>query len=216
MRILIPAVMIFGLALSLNAQKESASFPSNGILITPLMGLINDQIPSIYYKRYLVNDSTSYLNVRIGTEILNTTKHEFSAGWGERHTSFNWKLGMEYGVKFDRSSLYFGGEMSRTLIYTPGAYILPKSGALFSSASYDVRLLNARDRGSLRIFSLHAFVGFKYHLNQQFSIGTEAALGFGWAETNWKVGPEQVPSSPHNSRLIDFNPVRFISLEYSF
>lgn len=217
MKILLPVLLFFFLSFSLQAQQKSPSLPSNGFMITPLMGLIDDQIPTLYYKRYFVNDSSSYFNFRIGSEFLSKMKHEFSTG-SEFHSSrANWKLGFEYGIYREKSSLYFGVEVGHTVIRSSGGYLIPLEGSIFKSNRYRAVETNHSHRNRMRMVSLQAFIGFRYHLNQHFSLGAEAALGRGWFLSEIKYDRDrQVADEKHNGRINDFIPLRFISLQYSF
>ena len=205
----------FGLFFSLYGQEKKDTFPSNGIMITPLLGLINDQILSLYYKRYLVNDTARYFNFRVGTELLSKVKHEFSAGREDKFSGVNWELWLEYGIRKENSSFYFGVELGRTVIETTGAWLIPEEGALFATGKYRINEFNLSNDGRMRMVSLHAFVGFRYHLNTQFSIGTEAALGRGWFVSPINYG-SSLQVDEHTGRINDFTPVRFVSLQYSF
>ena len=115
MKIVFSIVFVCTIIFCSQAQNgHSSSLPSNGIVVTPLMGLVNDQIPSIYYKRYLSHDTASYFNLRIGTESISRINYEYSTGLEMRFTNYNWKLGFERGWYRGNSSFYIGLEMVRT------------------------------------------------------------------------------------------------------
>ncbi|TVR88046.1 MAG: hypothetical protein EA411_05990 [Saprospirales bacterium] len=102
------------------------------------MGLVNDQSPSIYYKRYLSHETASYFNLKIGTETLSRINYEYSTGLEMQFSNFNWKLGFERGWYRGNSSIYIGLEIGRTVIKRDGAYLMPEEGALFASGKYEV------------------------------------------------------------------------------
>ncbi len=213
MKIVFSILFICTIIFSSKAQNDNSPLPSNGIMVTPLMGLVNDQIPSIYYKRYFSHDTASYFNLRIGTESISRINYEYSTGLEMRFTNYNWKLGFERGWYRGNSSFYIGLEMVRTGIKTDGAYLMPEEGALFASGKYVVTESSTLEDGKLRVFSIVSFVGFRHHLNRHFSIGAEAAFGIGWFKSELNSA---VISQEHKGRITDFTPVRFISLQYHF
>ncbi|TVQ50506.1 MAG: hypothetical protein EA362_02265 [Saprospirales bacterium] len=217
MRFLLPILFIF-LSLSLYAQDDNSSFPSNGIVVTPLMGLINDQIPSFYYKRYFTNDTSSYTALRVGSGFISERRTQVPVGWKTRASGWNLKLGMEFGKRFDRSYFYYGAEISRTVINTMDSYLLARQGALFSSGKYEERSAQFRDKGYMRMTGFIIFAGFRYQFNQHFSIGTEAAFGIARARTILDYDRERTLAADEvfKIRLTEFIPVRFITVEYSF
>lgn len=217
MRFLLPIVLI-SLCLNLYAQEDNSEFPSNGVVVTPLMGLINDQIPSFYYKRYFKNDSSSYSALRIGSEFISERRTQVPVGWKTRASGWNLKLGMEFGKRFDKSSFYYGAEISRTVINTMESFLLPRQGALFSTGKYEERSAQFRDKGHMRMTGFIFFAGFRYQFNQHFSIATEAAFGIARARSILDYDRETTLAADevYKIRLTEFIPVRFITVEYSF
>lgn len=201
------------------AQQDDSlgAYPKNEIMVTPLMGLINDSKSSLYYKRYLINDEKGYINARIGTELRYAFDIEYSTGLTERSTGSNWKLGIELGKRVSRSSFYLGLEVSSDRYKTNGGMLYPDQGALFTTDRLQFREFRIRDESVLKVNSLIAFGGIRYELSRQFTLGLECALGRGWYEAELTYAdPIGVSGERFKGALTDFSVNRFISLSYGF
>lgn len=197
--------------------NEPSKFPKNSILITPLMGLIGDAKPSIYYKRYLINDSSKYFNLRIGTESFSNVNHTFSTGLKEKMRSSNLKVGSEYGLKFDKSTLYFGMDLSNTRYKMNGAIMYPDQNALFNSNNIIIREgFSSRDESTLNIFSLVGFLGIKFQVTNRIHVGIESSMGYGWYNSKLIFANPvfSVTEENYKGTLSQLTPNRFIFIEY--
>jgi hypothetical protein len=202
-----------------NAQetKGNSDFPKNSILITPLMGLIEDTKSSIYYKRFLLNNSSKYFNLRLGTELLSNVNHTFPSGLEEKMTSSNWKIGFEYGIKFDKSILYFGTDLSNTRYKMNGAIMYPNQNALFHSNNINIEeSFSRRDESRLNIFSFIGFLGIKFQITNQINIGIESGIGYGWYNSELIYSDTILPGREQNYKgnLSQITPNRFVFLEF--
>jgi len=220
---LLLALMLAAMAPQIGHTQQDAplgAYPKNEIMLTPLMGLINDSKSALYYKRYLIHNQRGYLNARIGTELLYAFDIEYSTGLTERSTGFNWKLGMELGKRVNRTSFYLGLELGNDRYKTNGLMLYPDQGALFKTDRLQSRTFGVRDESVLKVNSLIAFGGIRYELNQQFTLGLEFALGRGWydAELTYANPSFPFPVFRENFKgaLTDFSVNRFITLGYGF
>jgi hypothetical protein len=199
-------------------QDKNHKYPKNSLVITPLMGLIEDTKPSIYYRRYLVNDSVRLFSLRFGTELLSNVEHTFSTGLMAKTKGLNFKIGFEYGKKFRKSTVYFGGELSNSSYKGNGAIIYPDQNALFNNNSL---LFNKSgsigDEATLNIFAIIGFIGFKYELVDRISIGIESSIGYGWYKSKLLYAdPFFVASENYKGNLSQVIPNRFIFVEIDF
>ncbi len=69
------------LPLMVSAQVEETPFPKNTIMATPLMGLIGDSKPSIYYKRLLYADGEKHFHLRAGTDLFSSITEDVNKGF---------------------------------------------------------------------------------------------------------------------------------------
>ncbi len=199
-------------------RDENYEYAKNSIVITPLMGLIEDSKPSIYYRRYLVNDSSRFLSLRLGTEFLSNIKHTFSTGLTAQTKGLNLKLGLEYGKRFGKSTLYYGGELSNSRYKGNGAIIYPDQNALFNNNSLLFNETSSiRDESTLNIFAIIGFIGFKYKLAERISIGIESSIAYGWYNSELLyANPIFVDIENYKGNLSQVIPNRFIFVEFDF
>ena len=203
------------------SQTKDVNFgyAKNSIVITPLMGLIEDSKPSIYYRRYLINDSTRFLSVRLGTEFLSNIENTFSTGLTTQTKGLNLKVGLEYGKRFGKSTLYYGGELSNSRYKGNGAIIYPDQNALFNNNSllFD-ETSSILDEATLNVFAIVGFVGFKYKLADRISIGVESGIAYGWysSELLYEDPFFGVDSENYEGTLSQLIPNRFIFVEFDF
>jgi hypothetical protein len=214
-------ILLF-LSINISFSQElsnNSARSKNAILITPLMGLIEDTKSSIYYKRFLINNTSRYFNFRAGTEILSSVKHTYSTGRKEQFRAFNWKAGIEYGLRFNRSTFYFGGEIGNSRYKMNGAIMYPNQNALFNNNSIIIEeSRSVRDASTLNIISAIGFLGFKYQIVDCFNIGIESGIGQGryTAELIYDEPLFNIRSENYNGKLTQFTPNRFIFIEYIF
>jgi hypothetical protein len=192
---------------TIQAQKDSTrAMPRHAIVTTPLMNLINDSKPSFYYRLYLnkINDESKVAALRVGTELLSGIGNRAGSSITSEFRGFNIKLGIERGKRLGKSVIYIGAEYSYSRYTTNGAVLYPESGALFNLNNL-VSESSGREESQLSIHSFIGFVGFRYELSQQFEVGIESALGYGWFENEFYEG-----------NIWQFTPNRFIFLGYNF
>lgn len=206
--------------LSIGQESEvDIGYLKNSILITPLMAVIDDTKSSIYYKRYLIRNSSKFLNVRLGTELLSNVNHTYSTGFKEKMTSINFKLGIEYGVNYGKSTLYFGGEFSNSRYKMNGAMMYPNQDALFNSNEINIdETSSIRDESTLKILSIIGFLGFKYQIVNRINVGLESSIGYGRYNSEL-IYADPIFSFTKNSlegSLSQLIPNRFIFLEFEF
>lgn len=197
--------------------KEPNEFPKNSILITPLMGLIEDAKSSIYYKRYLINESSKYFNLRIGTELFSNVNHTFSTGLKKKMRSSNLKVGSEYGLKFDKSTVYFGMDLSNTRYKMNGAIMYPDQNALFNTNNINIREgFSSRDESTLNVFSLVGFLGIKFQVTNRIHVGIESSMGYGWYDSKliYTNPVFSVTEENYKGTLSQITPHRFIFIEF--
>lgn len=210
-------ISVQNILLSQNKQ-ENDEYAKNSLVITPLMGLIEDSKPAIYYRRYLVNDSSIFISLRLGTEFLSNIEHTFSTGLTAQSKGLNLKLGLEYGKRFGKSTLYYGGELSNSRYKGNGAIIYPDQNALFNNNSLLFNESSSiRDESTLNIFAIIGFIGFKYKLAERISIGIESGIAYGWYNSELLyANPIFVESENYKGNLSQVIPNRFIIVEFDF
>lgn len=190
----------------------------NSIVITPLGDLLNNSKSSIYYRRVLKSNSNKYLSLRLGTELFNSIKNEFSSGREEQSKSSNFKWGLEMGKEMDRMMVYFGPEMSYTVSKIEDATLFPNEDAIFSTESIIAEEWDIVDETKMSLFSMIGYVGFKYKLTNSLLLGVESAVGIGWYRSNH--GYDSNVFAPkrefHKGVIRDLSVNRFVLLEYRF
>ena len=218
--LLLPCLLLPLLA---TAQPESPektrTLPKNTIMVTPLMGLIDDSKPAIYYKRLLHADSENYYNLRVGTGLFSSIANKYSAGLEYKTSSHNLMLGLEIGKRIDKVSIYFGPELSQTWARMDGATLFPDQNAIFSDNSITAMEWVVVDRTNMSLFSLIGFFGVRYHITGALSVGLESALGVGWYKSTQHYQESNfsgVDKDTHKGFLKDFAANRFVTVAYSF
>ena len=167
----------------------------------------------------MIINSSKFLNVRLGTELLSNVNHTYSTGLKEKMSSMNFKLGIEYGVNYGKSTLYFGGELSNSRYKMNGAILYPNQNALFNSNEINIdETSSIRDESTLNIFSIIGFLGFKYQIVNRINVGIESSIGYGrynseliYADPIFSVTKEN-----YEGTLSQLIPNRFIFLEFEF
>jgi hypothetical protein len=203
-------------AFSQGAQQPSGK---HSIIVTPLGSWINDNKPSVYYSMVLHYDSSNYLNMRLGTELFSAIKHRYSSGREARSSAYNFKIGLEYGRRLNRISVYFGSEYSTSRYKGEGFTFFPTENVLFSANAIDTESsISPLDKAEMRLNALIGFVGFRYHINPQLSIGIESAIGRAWYQSFLEYDNPffGIGSERHRGTLNDFAASRFVTLSYGF
>ena len=202
--------------LFINAQLDSIpESKRNSIVVTPLGDLINDNRPSIYFKRILGYKKEQLVSLRIGTEFFNSLSLDFSSDEKEKITAVNFKIGFEFSKVIDRLSIYYGPEFSLFTIRVDNHTLDPTAGILFSTNSIVANRQNLIDNTTLSVFSLIGFLGFKYELTKSLTVGYESAFGFGRYNINESSDFSAITETS-NGFVSDLAINRFIWLGYSF
>lgn len=220
-RIIIFLLTIYTSSICFGQELDSLSTQlKHSVSITPLMGLLDDSKSAIFYRRYIKYDSAHYWNMRFGTEVLSVIREVYASGSRFSSSAFGFNVGFERGYFFNRTTFYFGVELSNYIYNTSGGTLLPTQDALFKVNRLQFETAFAtRDKSSLNIFSVIGLLGLKYDLNKHISIGIEGGLGLGLFSSKFTPLNEfSFPRSISRIRgsLLQFTPNRFIFLEYKF
>lgn len=222
LKALIVMMLMSALQISNTSAQESGDdvlLPKNAILLTPLMGVIGDQKSSIYYKRLIKYSDDHYSAIRIGTELMTTYSYSSSSDQEEQMKSINLKAGLEYGKKWDKSILYWGGELSFTRYSSNTSIMIPLQNALFNTETIITgQEFSEVEKSTLDVYALIGFVGFKYRASKHIFIGIESGVGVGRynSDLTFENPAFSLSNLPITGYLSQVVPSRFLFIEFQF
>lgn len=199
------------LILTVKGQEEinSADIPKNTIAATPYFQLIGENGYVFYYKRLIKAKPNKLRQLRIGFDLYSSFKKDNQTG-----SATKLFLGIENLKKIGKFSLSYGPEISGAYNIASGRHIEPVPNTIFSQNNTSAGNNNDIEKGSYFMISGIGFIGLKYNISKHFSIGYESAMGVAYFKSTDKMITDEKEST--NGILMDIDPARFFTIEFSF
>ena len=201
--------LIFLFSATLTSQTNNSLFdsPRNTIAVTPKIDFIGDSGYIVYYKRLLKKESNQSNYIRLGIDLFSISSNKL-----DRH-QYKFFMGKENLNRFNKFSLSYGYEFSYGIGIGKNAEYTFGPNSIFSQNNNFITR-DYIDRTTAHLLSGIGFIGMKFHVSNNFSVGFESAVGIAYFLTNSKIiTGENVKESGY---LLDLDPNRYFMIEFSF
>ena len=201
--------------LSKTIGQERINFneiPKNQIAATPNLRIIGENGYLIYYKRQIASNDNKLKYLRIGIDLyntLNSIKEEEKDA-----TSNKIYLGLEHIKKLDKFSLSYGLETSFSRALATNRSLQPSTNSILHREIVSVGFDESIEKGSYNMVTGIGFIGLKFFITKHVSIGYESAIGIAYFKSKDKLVSGETTDS--NGILMDIDPSRYFTFEYSF